>query len=218
MNQRITLTLIGILAALSIWNAWRAHQMSEQLQAIVMQNGESALAQTASDTLKDAQPDNTDATASIQSNTSGNDKAQQSGKGGIAYRKKTTRDQGGAASNSKEVKAVLAALSNPSVKKRIGSISKEMAQKQEDTKWQAKKEVNKESRLFELNNFADEKGYEDTVKGQLKNIVDQYSEESTAIWIQVNDGEISWMDARTEWKALKSCEILWIGVPDAGKR
>ena len=177
--------------------------MSEQLQAIVMQNGESVLAQTASDTLKDAQADNTDATASIQSNTTGNDRAQQSGKDGIAYRKKTTRDQGGAASNSKEVKAVLAALSNPSVKERIGSISKEMAQKQEDTKWQAKKEVNKESRLFELNNFADEKGYEDTVKGQLKNIVDQYSEESTAIWIQVNDGEISWMDARTEWKALK---------------
>ena len=67
----------------------------------------------------------------------------------------------------------------------------------------ASKEVNKEARQFELQNFAEEKGYGDETKNQLDEIVDKYSEESTSIWMRVNDGEISWMDARSEWKDLK---------------
>jgi len=208
MNQKAMMALIAILGALGVWNAWRAHQMSEEVKilqeklisstSLKINDAENGETNPEKDSLAKNENEKTETTDAKEANSESSKTSR-----GWGDRSKRFGSSASSTPKTEEVRNVLSALSHPDVQQRIGNISKSMAQKQEDSKWEAKKEVNKEARQFELQGFADEKGYSDDVKSQLNEIVDKYSDESTNIWQRVNDGEISWMDARSEWKDLK---------------
>jgi hypothetical protein len=93
-------------------------------------------------------------------------------------------------------------LSDPKIQETIARIAESNAQKKEEQRRQSKMEAYKTSMKFELDNFANEKEYDQETVDNIQRILDNSTNEWRAVREQVRDGEISWIDARTEFKAI----------------
>ena len=93
-------------------------------------------------------------------------------------------------------------LSDPEIQKTIANIAESNAQKKERERRQSKMEAYKTSVKYELESFAEEKDYDPETVQSIASILDNSSDEWRAVREQVQEGEISWIDARTEFKAI----------------
>ena len=93
-------------------------------------------------------------------------------------------------------------LMDPEVQEAIAQIAENNAQKKEEQRRQSKMEAYNSSIKYELEKFSKEKEYDsETVQG-IETALNESSAEWRAVREQVREGEISWIDARTEFKAI----------------
>ena len=93
-------------------------------------------------------------------------------------------------------------LMDPEVQEAIAQIAENNAQKKEEQRRQSKMEAYNSSIKYELEKFSKEKEYDsETVQG-IETALNESSAEWSAVREQVREGEISWIDARTEFKAI----------------
>ena len=93
-------------------------------------------------------------------------------------------------------------LSDPDIQEAIAKIAENNAQKKEQQRRQSKMEAYKVSLKHELEKFSKEKEYDSDTVQSIESILDESATEWRAVREQVREGEISWMDARTEFKAI----------------
>ena len=93
-------------------------------------------------------------------------------------------------------------LMDPEIQETIAKIAESNAQKKEEERRKSKMEAYKTSIKFELENFAEEKQYDTETTQSIETILDDSTAEWRAVREQVREGEISWIDARTEFKAI----------------
>ena len=93
-------------------------------------------------------------------------------------------------------------LMDPEIQEKIAKIAESNAQKKEELRKKSKMEAYKTSMKYELEKFSNEKEYDlDTIQN-IETILDASTEEWRDVREQVREGEISWIDARTEFKAI----------------
>ena len=93
-------------------------------------------------------------------------------------------------------------LTDPEIQETIAKIAESNAQKKEKERRESKMEAYKTSVKYELESFAEEKDYDPETVQNLASILDNSSDEWRAVREQVREGEISWIDARTEFKSI----------------
>ena len=93
-------------------------------------------------------------------------------------------------------------LTDPEIQETIAKIAETNAKRKEEERRQSKMEAYKTSIKYELENFSNEKGYDTETVQSIGTILDDSSDEWRAVREQVREGEISWIDARTEFKAI----------------
>ena len=93
-------------------------------------------------------------------------------------------------------------LMDPEIHETIAKIAESNAQKKEEQRQKSKMEAYKTSIKYELEKFSTEKEYDTDTVQNIESILDESTVEWRAIREQVREGEISWIDARTEFKAI----------------
>ena len=93
-------------------------------------------------------------------------------------------------------------LTDPEIQETIAKIAESNAQKKEEERQKSKMEAYKTSIKYELEKFSNEKEYDTDTVQNIEAILDDSTTEWRAVREQVREGEISWIDARTEFKAI----------------
>lgn len=183
--------LIGIcvaLGGLGAWNTWTLYQINQRLDKIELQDSVSTSAKTL-EREKKAGHINLDSKQKMMDETIKRKKSR-------FFSKRKSKDERLDSSQAS------IDLTDPDLQEAIAQIAESNAQKKEEQRRRSKMEAYKTSLRHELEQFSAEKEYEsDTVKS-IESILDESTAEWTAVRQQVREGEISWMDARTEFKAI----------------
>ena len=185
MNTQFFIGTCFVLGALGTWNTWTLHQVTKRLDKIEARETSEAPISTSVSKNKRAYKNlvqrDTSSARQAQAYVSSSDKAR--------VKKDTTSD------NAID-------LSDPSIREAIAKIAQDDVQKKEQQRRKSKMEAYKTSIQHELEKFSSEKGYDVDTTQKVEVILDESSSEWVAIRQQVREGEISWLDARTEFKAI----------------
>ena len=93
-------------------------------------------------------------------------------------------------------------LMDPQVQEAIAKIAASDAQKKEEHRRKSKMEAYNTSVKYELEKFSSEKEYDTETAQNIEAVLNESTAEWRAVREQVREGEISWIDARTEFKAI----------------
>lgn len=93
-------------------------------------------------------------------------------------------------------------LTDPEIQEKIARIAESNAQKKEEQRRKSKREAYSNSIKYELEKFSNEKEYDAETAQSIETILNDSTAEWRAVREQVRDGEISWIDARTEFRAI----------------
>jgi len=188
MNSQLFVAACVTLGSLGAWNTWTLYQVNTRLDAIEAQE-----ASLIKQTISSAQDDPTRSRSAINT--------QKKSPKGVETSPKRYAP---AASPQQEASSAEAAidLSNPDIREAIAKIAQDNAQQKETQRRKSKMEAYKTSLQHELEKFSLEKEYDPDTVERIEAILDESTNEWTAIRQQVREGEISWLDARTEFKAI----------------
>ena len=182
--------LVGACIALGIlgtWNTWTLYQVNERLEVIEeMSTSKSKVASVKSF-------DKTNAVSTYQQQNVEDDVPKK-------RRYKSSYTTASIEDDSNSVQSI--DLSDPEIQETIAKIAESNAQKKEKERRESKMEAYKTSVKYELESFAEEKDYDPETVESIGSILDNSSDEWRAVREQVREGEISWIDARTEFKAI----------------
>ena len=189
MSTQFLVGLCIALGALGAWNTWALHQVSKRLDAIEQID----VVSTESDNLSEKRG-RIGTIATREKRVFGKNKKSIKNDQDTSYRSKMN----GLAVESPPV----IDLSDPDIQEAIANIAENNAQKKEEQRRKSKMDAYKTSLQHELETFSNEKEYDSNIVQSIESILDESTAEWTAIREQVRDGEISWMDARTEFTAI----------------
>ena len=188
MSSNILVGACITLGLLGTWNTWTLYQVNQRLD--VMEESVTAVSKN-----NLGSPSSTTKTVSsyqlqsslvdIQRKARSNDASNNGGTEQIPVQRETAID-----------------LTDPEIQKTIAQIAETNAKRKEEELRQSKMEAYKTSIQFELENFSNEKGYDMETIQNIGTILDDSSDEWRAVRDQVREGEISWIDARTEFKSI----------------
>ena len=182
--------LVGACIALGIlgtWNTWTLYQVNERLEVIEeMSTSKSKVSSVKSF-------DKTNAVSTYQQQNVEDDVPKK-------RRYKSSYTTASIEDDSNSVQSI--DLSDPEIQETIAKIAESNAQKKEKERRESKMEAYKTSVKYELESFAEEKDYDPETVESIGSILDNSSDEWRAVREQVREGEISWIDARTEFKAI----------------
>lgn len=182
-------TLLGVcvaLGGLGIWNTWTLHQVNQRLEQIEKQEVSRTSSKKGKQKKMRGGFSESDAPSAVPLNEN---------------RKRNTKrifnqkGQNGDSQSSID-------LTDPDVQDAIAEIAEINAQKKEEQRRKSKMEAYKASLKLELEKFSNEKEYDSETAKSIETILEESTNEWTAVRAQVREGEISWMDARTEFKAI----------------
>ena len=184
MNSSLLLGGCIALGALGVWNTMTLVEVSNRLDAIEKMNPAFVKSEQASGASKSSfyQQRSAESTNSAQTPTSASVAAPT------------------AAQQRPEQPSI--DLTNPEVQEQIARIAESNAQRKEEERRKSKREAYNNSIKYELEKFSNEKGYDSETTQSIETILNDVSSEWRAVREQVRDGEISWIDARTEFKAI----------------
>ena len=176
---------LGILGA---WNTWTLHQVSKRLEVIEQMSSPESKVRSAniSDTVH-AIPD-------YQQEHPDREQPKKKGNRSKKDYDIVARESGSTQANID--------LTDPEIQETIAKIAESNAKKKEEERRKSKMEAYKTSLKFELESFSEEKGYDTETVQSIETILDDSTAEWRAVREQVREGEISWIDARTEFKAI----------------
>ncbi len=185
MNTQLLTGICIALGAMGTWNAWTLHQLSKRLDAMeqgsdVVIAKKAAQTQSTSDPYQPARKKIGDATT-ISSSVPAPKTPQET----VMESARTKLD-----------------LSDPDIQEAIAQIAENNAQQKEERRRRSKMEAYKTSMKHELERFSTEKEYDSDTVQSIESILNESTAEWRAVREQVREGEISWMDARTELKAI----------------
>lgn len=180
--------LVGACIALGIlgtWNTWTLYQVNQRLAVIEkMDNSASNVASTKS----------VDKTGSVSYQSSIGEATRQKKRKYISPSTLSPTDE--------DTDQPAIDLTDPEIQETIAKIAETNAKRKEEERRQSKMEAYKTSIKYELENFATEKDYDTDTVQNIGTILDDSSDEWRAVREQVREGDISWIDARTEFKAI----------------
>ena len=186
MNSQVFIGMCVMLGGLGAWNTWTLHQLNERIDRIEVTQG----------------PSTTPVAASSQyESTSSSYASSVPSKKESVVRKKAIRNPKITYSDDSQKNPPID-LSDPDVREAIAKIAQDNAQQKETQRRQSKMEAYKNSVQHELEKFSNEKDYDTETTQKIEAILDESTSEWTAVREQVREGEIPWMDARTEFKAI----------------
>ena len=183
MNSQFLVGACFTLGILGTWNTWTLHQVNKRLDVIEQMN-----TQKSNVTSK-----KTMGGTNYGSNQQTYRDAQQEGK-------QNSPNKISAAEQDSDQPAI--DLMDPEIQKAIANIAESNAQKKEEQRQKSKMEAYKSSIKYELENFATEKDYDTDTVQSIEVILDDSTAEWRAVREQVREGDISWIDARTEYKSI----------------
>jgi|GEM_PF-5903117 len=189
MNTKIFVGMCFMLGSIGTWNAWTLHQVTERLDQLEAREIEQSQASTSSIKEKNS------------AYSSQKRPVRRASKEITEFQKPKTTANRTQPETQKEPENSID-LSNPDVREAIAKIAQDNAQKKEEQRRKSKMEAYKTSIQHELEKFSMEKGYDAEITQKVQGILDESTSEWTAIRQQVREGEISWLDARTEFKAI----------------
>ena len=182
MNSKLLTGMCVFLGILGTWNTWTLFQVNKRLELIEQPSRPPSV---------HSQQSSISSTASAKQDTPEQYTPQRSTNNGTI----PTPMPGQPSQSTID-------LSDPKIQETIARIAESNAQKKEEQRRQSKMEAYKTSMKFELDNFANEKEYDQETVDNIQRILDNSTNEWRAVREQVRDGEISWIDARTEFKAI----------------
>ena len=186
MSSNLLVGACITLGVLGTWNTWTLYQVNQRLEVIEeMSTSKSKVASVKSF-------DKTNAVSTYRQQNVDDDVPKKK-----RYKSSYTT---AAIDDSNSVQSI--DLSDPEIQKTIAKIAESNAQKKEQERRQSKMEAYRNSVKYELESFAEEKDYDPETVQNLETILDNSSDEWRAVREQVREGEISWIDARTEFKAI----------------
>ena len=188
MSSNLLVGACITLGILGTWNTWTLYQVNKRLEAIEQMDsaGSSAVSAKTSksvSTTSDNQQEYTD--TDIQRKR----------------RKRSFKNSTITGQVSDSTQANID-LTDPEIQETIAKIAESNAKKKEEERRKSKMEAYKTSLKFELESFSEEKGYDTETVQSIETILDDSTAEWRAVREQVREGEISWIDARTEFKAI----------------
>ena len=186
MNSQILVAAFIGLGLLGAWNTWTLHQVNQRLDAIEQLEDSQRPSKAASKKITYNNNFTTNRMASKEAKKNGNIDSPQNK---IAAARQNT-DQ-----SSLD-------LMDPEVQEAIAKIAENNAQKKEEQRRQSKMEAYNSSIKYELEKFSNEKEYDSETVKSIEAALNESSAEWRAVREQVREGEISWIDARTEFKAI----------------
>jgi len=184
MSSHFLVGTCVILGALGTWNTWTLYQINQRLEVIeqMTPSGSKGISKKTHDnrnpdlypkTSQEAQNKLTLGSSKISANEQGSEQHQ------------PTFD-----------------LMDPEIQEKIAKIAESNAQKKEEQRKKSKMEAYKTSMKYELEKFSNEKEYDTDTVQNIETILDNSTEEWREVREQVREGDISWIDARTEFKAI----------------
>ena len=188
MSSNILVGACITLGVLGTWNTWTLYQVNERLEIIEEMN--TSKPKVPSTKVSDKR---NSASASQQANIDDDVRTKR--------RYKSTNNSTLAEQDSASVKPALD-LTDPEIQETIAKIAETNTKRKEEERRQSKMEAYKTSVKYELESFAEEKDYDPETVQNLESILDNSSDEWRAVREQVREGEISWIDARTEFKSI----------------
>ena len=181
MNTNVLMGICAVLGLLGVWNTWTLYQIDLRI-----------------DTLEKKE--------SVQPSTK---EAKMGGTKNLDSYKHTAEKALSLKASSKrvhhekdDIPSPTIDLTDPEIQEAIAKIAETNAQKKEELRRTSKMEAYKVSVKHELETFSQEKGYDESIVQSIATILDESTSEWTSIRAQVREGEISWMDARAEFKAI----------------
>ena len=186
-SNTLVITCVA-LGGLGAWNTWTLHQVSQRLDKVEQQKLERVSVNTSKRDLSgDMQP-----------------RADQTSTKLTKKKRRRAKSSFGQAVQNEEIQSSKKSidLADPDVQEAIAEIAELNAQKKEEKRRKSKMEAYKASLQLELEKFSNEKEYDSETVKSIETILDESTAEWTAVRAQVREGEISWMDARTEFKAI----------------
>ena len=174
--------LVGACVALGVlgtWNTWTLYQVNKRLDVIEEMN-------TPASTVTSKKVARQRSAASYQQN--------------LKDIKPSSPNKMPAAEQESEQQAI--DLMDPEIQEKIAKIAERNAEKKEEERKKSKMEAYKTSMKYELEKFANEKEYDTDTVQSIEAILDDSTVEWRAVREQVREGDISWIDARTEFKAI----------------
>jgi len=187
MSTQFFVGICFVLGTLVAWNSWTLHQVNKRLDRI--ESTEAAQSSPKDSKLKE----NSRSSYKKQSRTNTSDSLQ-----GRKYKQSSNKRQ----QQNNEGSQNSIDLSDPNIREAIAKIAQDDAQRKETQRRKSKMEAYKTSIQHELEKFSTEKGYDEDTTKKVEAILDERTNEWVAIRQQVREGEISWLDARTEFKAI----------------
>lgn len=190
MNAQLLTGICLALGGLGTWNAWALYQVQQRLDTIEQQENFSRTSSTSSRKEIRSKSDTESYDRSSLDRT-------RKKKDMSSMFSKNTNPQ--AMPDKKQPKID---LTDPDIQDAIAKIAETNAQEKEERRRKSKMEAYKTSVKHELEKFSDEKKYDSDTLQSIESILDESTAEWGDIRAQVRDGEISWLDARTEFKAI----------------
>ncbi len=177
---------IGVCVALGIlgtWNSWTLYQVNQRLNVIEQMTPPPS---------NGASNNTTDATKFSSNQQTPNERLKEVQQ--VAQKKVSSTG------NVNEQPTL--DLMDPEIQETIAKIAESNAQKKEEQRRKSKMEAYKTSLNYELEQFSSEKEYDADTVQNIEGILDDVTAEWRAVREQVQEGEISWIDARTEFSAI----------------
>ena len=181
MLNRILLVVVGTLLLVVLWNTWTVRQLTAEVAAL--QQGASIPQEL----------------ADSKASASGWEKRER-----IAM-----KQTGNSASRSQAMKGQVGDsvgaidLENPDVRDAITQLVQEDAEARKMEKREQGMAMYMESVNDEIEAFADEFSLDETTKGKVMREVERRSQAFAAVKNDVQDGQLSWFEARGEFRAIK---------------
>lgn len=176
------------LGILGTWNTWTLYQVNKRLEVMEQMGASGSNAVSAK-------------TSKSVSITSDNQQAYTDNDIQRKRRKRSFKNSTMTGQVSDSTQASID-LTDPEIQKTIAKIAESNAKKKEEERRKSKMEAYKTSIKYELESFSEEKGYDTETVQSIETILDDSTVEWRAVREQVREGEISWIDARTEFKAI----------------
>ena len=187
MSSNMLMGLCFALGGLGAWNTWTLYQVNQRLDNIEQQSVSSVSVKRL-EKIKDARKMNLDSNL-------GSTDAVQSKRPKFSSKQKIQKEELEPSQTSID-------FTDPELQEAIAQIAETNAKKKEDQRRKSKMEAYKVSLKHELEQFSNEKEYDAGTVKSIESILDESTSEWRAVREQVREGEISWMDARTEFKAI----------------
>jgi hypothetical protein len=181
--------LIGtcvVLGTLCTWNTWTLYQINQRLE-VIEQMTPSVSKKISKEKLKEIR---NNSNLSLYPKTS------------RETQQELTPDASKMSANEQGSKQPTFDLMDPEIQEKIAKIAESNAQKKEEQRQKSKMEAYKTSMKYELEKFSTEKEYDTDTVQNIETILDDSTAEWRSVREQVREGEISWIDARTEFKAI----------------